>query len=156
MKDVNVKIAFSVLLLVAIAVPVFAYVYSQTQEYTKQIPVGIVVRLPIPAQFGVYWDYECTKPVTVIDFGEVPQPGTYRSFQKTIYVRNEQSDKPIWVYWNSTLPEVTTEIWEYWYNLWNGTRMEPGEIRWTYYNIEIKPYAALGTYNWTLTIWAEY
>jgi len=152
-KFVNVKIALSILLLVAIAAPVFAYLYSQTQEYAKQIQTGIVVRYPIPGQFGVYWDYECTKPVTVIDFGEIPQPRTWIWLYKTIYIRNEQADKRIWIYWNSTLRDVTTEISESWVS--NGTIIEPNSVYWSSYSLSIPPNTTIGTYNWTLTIWAE-
>lgn len=154
MKICKIKIALSVLLLFAVAVPVFAYVYNQTQEYTKYVPVAIVIRLPMPAQFGIYWDYECTKPVTVIDFGEIPQPRMWMYLSKYIYIRNEQADKRIWVYWNSTLRDVTTEITESWIS--NGTMIDASQIYYSYYSLSIPPKATLGTYNWTLTIWADY
>jgi len=154
MKVINKKMALFISLLIAVAVPVFAYVYSLTLDYTKQIPVGVVVRYPIPAQFGVYWNYECTMPVTFIDFGEIPQPRTWMSLYKTIYIRNEQPDKRIWIYWNSTLRDATTQISESWIS--NGTMIEPGSYYWSSYYLSIPTNVDLGTYNWTITIWAEY
>ena len=155
MKVGKAKLVMSVLLVVAVAVPVVTYVYSQTQAYSKQIPTVLVIRLAMSAQFGVYWDYECTDPVTTIDFGEIPQPRGYLYLNTpTIYIRNEQPDETIWVYWNSTLGDVTTEIYDYWIS--NGTRIEPDDIYYTSYNVNIQANAAIGTYSWTLGIWAEY
>lgn len=153
MKVGNTKMVLSVLLLISVAAPVIAYVYSQTQEYSKQIPTVIVVRYPEPAQFGVYWDYECTQPVTAIDFGEIPQPRTWLYLSKEMYIRNEQPSKRIWVYWNSTLRDVTTQITESW--IYNGTIIEPDNVYYAYYSISIQANVTIGTYQWTLGIWAE-
>lgn len=155
MKVDNVKKTLSVLLLVSVAVPVVAFVYSQTQSYTStKIPTVLVVKYPTPAQFGVYWDYDGTQPVTSIDFGEIPQPTTSMYFYKTIYIRNEQADQRIFVYWNSTLRSVTTKITDWWFS--NGTIIEPGEVYWSSYSINIQANTSIGTYEWTLGIWAEY
>jgi len=154
MRIANVKIALYALLVAAIVVCLFAFVYSQTLGSTKQIQAGIVVRYPMLGQFGVYWNYECTNPVTSIDFGEVPQPRNWMYLSKTFYIRNEQVGHRIWVYWNSTLRDVTTEISESWIS--NGTIIESGSVYYAYYSLSLPPNATLGTYNWTLTIWAEY
>ena len=150
---VNVKIVMCTLLTLAIVVPVSTYVNSQIQ-HAKQIEAGIVVRYPLEGAFGVYWDYECTDPVVSIDYGDVPQLSFYTYFYKTIYIRNEQADEEIRIYWNSTLSDVTTEIYDSWFS--NGTNLYEEEVQWTDYRITIPSNTAIGTYNWTLTIWAEY
>lgn len=155
MKVRNLKVAISALLVVAVAVPIIAYVYSQTRAYSKQIPTVLVIRIAVSAQFGVYWDYDCTNPVTDIDFGEIPQPNGWLYLNTpTIYIRNEQAGEKIWVYWNSTLRDVTTEIYDYW--IYNGTTIEPDNIIYTSYSVSIPPNTPIGTYQWTLGIWAEY
>jgi len=154
MKVGSVKVVLSVLLLVALAASVVAYVYSQTQAYSKKIPTVLVLRYPLGAQFGVYWDYECTNPVTDIDFGELPKPSIWLSMSKTIYIRNEQPSERIWVYWNSTLRDVTMQITDSWFM--NGTVIEPNNVYWSSYYISIQANVAVGTYQWTLGIWAVY
>jgi hypothetical protein len=155
MKVNNVKKALSVVLLVAIALPIVAYVYSQTQSYTStKIPAVLVVRYPVAAQFGIYWNYECTNPVTTIDFGEMPQPRNWIYWSKTMYIKNEQPGKRIWIYWNSTLRYMTTQISESWIS--NGTIIEANSTYYAYYSISIQPNITIGTYQWTLGVWAEY
>jgi len=155
MKVGNVRMILSVLLLVVVAVPSIAYVHSLTQSYTStKIPAVLVVRYPVAAQFGVYWNYSCTNPVTTIDFGEIPQPKNWMYWGKTMYIRNEQPGVRIWVYWNSTLRDVTTQITESWIS--NGTIIEPNSIYYAYYSISLPPNTPIGTYQWTLGIWAEY
>jgi len=154
MKTGSVKMVLLVLLLFTLAAPIGAYVYSQTQAYSKKIPTVLVLRYPLGAQFGVYWDYECTNPVTEIDFGEIPKPSGYVSVYKMIYIRNEQPNERIWVYWNSTLRDITMQMTDSWFM--NGTVIEPNNIYWSSYYINIQANAAVGTYQWTLGIWAIY
>jgi len=151
MKGAKVKTILAVLLIVAIAVPVF--VYSQIQT-SKQIPVVLVIKYPTAAQFGLYWDYECNNPVTSIDLGEYPQSTNWISISKSMYLRNEQPDKRIWVYYNSTLRDATMMINESWFS--NGTSIDPGYVSYVYYYLSIQPNIEIGTYDWVLGVWAVY
>jgi hypothetical protein len=135
--------------------PAFAYMYT-TQ---KQIPTGIIIKTPT-LQIGVYWDAQCTNSVTLIDFGEIPQPNQNVTMQKLLYIKNE-GDVPLPIYWNSTLNSVTDEITEEWlyggYEPWNGTWvLGSGVSNGFDYYIHIPKYVSIGTYNWTLTIWGVY
>jgi hypothetical protein len=151
------------LLLSTMAMTVIAYEYFwRTDPVT--ITSGVVLKTyPTPTMgIGVYWDAECTQPVTAFDFGEMIHPDSPVTLWKTIYIRNEGD---VWhvIYWNSTLSSVTTEITEYWsygpyrrYRSLHEARIEPRQVFTTYYEITISAYATVGTYNWTLNVWAEH
>jgi len=155
------------LLTYAIIAPVFAYLYFYATE-PKYVAAGIILRTyDTPTmQLGFYWDETCTQPVSTFDFGNMTYPNQDTQLYKTIYIRNEGS---VWndIYWNSTLGSVTTQIGECWTRsndwwgswIWannvNGTRIQPNEVLRTGYGVGIPPYATIGTYNWTLTIWGE-
>lgn len=141
-------LGISVLLLSAMAMSVFAYEYVTSQ----QIPTGIVITTPT-LEIGIYRDSACTYPVTVIDFGEIPQPSYDSQLDKTLYIRNE-GDVPLTIYWNSTLSLVTDEITEIWFT--NGTYLGVGDYRSATYRIYLPQYVTIGTYDWALTIWGEY
>lgn len=149
----NGKIALVILMLVSILTPVIAYVNNYLNP--KEVPVGVVVRLPTEALVGIYWDYDCTDPVTHIDFGSVPQlENSWQYLDERIYIRNEQPDREIWIYWSSTLHDITDEIEDSWF--YNATHLNPDNIVWSEYRIRIPPDTAIGNYNWTLNLWAEY
>jgi hypothetical protein len=155
------------LLAYTIAVPVFAYMYYYKVE--KPVSAGIVLTVyPTPnVAIGLYWDSECTQPVTSIDYGKMPHPNQETIIWKDIYIRNE-GDVWVDIRWNSTLASVTSEITEWWwrgYVYWlpswgtyslNGTRIEPGQTIFTRYGIKIPAYATPGTYNWTIVVWGEH
>jgi len=156
-------VIISLLLAYAIVVPVFAYMYFYRTE-PEYVAAGVVLRTyPDPTmQIGLYRDSDCTQPVTAIDYGEMIHPNQVAILWTRIYIKNEGD---IWneIYWNSTLSDATTEIAE-WYDKYgsnwgniplNGTRIEPGQVRETWYGIKIPAYATVGTYNWTLTLWGE-
>ena len=157
------KIAIiSLILAYTIIVPVFAYMYFYRTESTY-IAAGVVLQsYPTPNMtLGFYWDQECTQSVTFFDFGERIHPNQETILWKRIYIKNEGD---VWneIYWNSTLNDATTEITEWWATsrYWggldlNGTRIELGQVRETWYGIKIPAYATVGTYNWTLTLWGE-
>jgi len=151
MRGAKVKTILAVLLIVAIAVPIFAYSQLQT---SKQIPVVLVIKYPTAAQFGLYWDYECSNPVTSIDFGEYPKSTNWIYISKSMYLRNEQPGKRIWVFYNSTLRDATTMIGESWFS--NGTSIDPGYVYYASYYLSIQPNIEIGTYNWVLGVWAIY
>lgn len=152
----------SILLAYVIVVPVFAYMYFYSTE-AKSIASGVIVQnyTPPTLGLGIYWDLNCTQPVTTIDFGNL----TYTNYVQTpwsqpIYIRNE-GNVPLTLDYNSTLHNVSTQISESWdwiktfqnihgYVLGNGTTLE------TWYGIGVPAYPTAGTYNWTLGIWGTY
>jgi hypothetical protein len=159
------KIVIAGLLLAyAIIVPVFAYVYFYRTE--TALAAGIELRTyDTPTmKLGFYSDAGCTQPITTIDYGNMTHPAQETIIWRMIFIRNEGS---VWndIYWNSTLASVNPQIEECWsgtYNLppwnafrWNGSRIDPGYVYWTFYGIKIPAYAAVGTFNWTLTVWGE-
>lgn len=157
---IKTKIGKTKLMLMALALssviilPISAYMYSTRQD----VPTGIMIKTPT-VQIGLYWDAGCTDPITVIDFGAIPQPNENTTMDKLIYIKNE-GDVPLTLYWNSTLNSITNEITEEWlYNSepWNGTWvLAPGAWNGFTYYIHIPQYVTIATYNWTLTVWGIY
>lgn len=158
-------LGITVVLLSAMTMSVIAYEYFWKTEPTV-ITSGIVLNTyPTPTMgIGVYWDAECTQPVTVIDFGEMIHPQSQiRLVADPIYIRNEGD---VWqvLRWNSTLSSITTEISEHWSSSPNWGQgagvfaytLQPGQVLPTYYKIQIHAYTTVGTYNWTLNLWAEH
>ncbi len=151
-----------ILLLSGAIIPTLAYMYFwQTDPIV--ITSGVVLnQYPTPTMgIGVYWDAECTQPVTVIDFGEMVHPKNAVWLSAFIYIRNEGNS---WhrIRWNSTLSSITTEFTEQWKvvggpsgtgNLWN-YYLDPSDVCRTVYEINVPAYATVGTYNWTLNLWA--
>lgn len=148
-------VAMALALVLVIIVPVAAY-FWQTEP--QQIPTGIILQTPgAEMGLGIYWDSGCTEPVTTIDFGEMWHPNELTTLYKVIYMRNEGNVSHT-IYWNSTLSSETAEITDEWIRgstPLNGTTIAAGYILMTNYKIQIQPYATVGTYNWTLTVWAE-
>jgi hypothetical protein len=162
----------SILLAYVIVVPVFAYVYFYSTE-AKSIASGVIVQnYTAPTLgLGIYWDQNCTQPVTTIDFGNL----TYTNYQQTIwsqpiYIRNE-GNVPLTLDWNSTLPSVDPQIGEWLGYAWTlgppptppiwGLNAVYGSIlsngTWPiYYGINVPAYPTAGTYNWTIGIWGTY
>jgi len=142
------SVVIALILVVAIIIPIYsAYV-------TQEIPVGINV---VSAVVKVYWDYECTQPVTHIDYGEVTQG--LQIIMTNLYIKNEGTGT-VWVYWTSTLSQTTDKITDSW---WDGTAEKPlngsGFVDYPPYNVHSTRYEIhlsedlpLGLYNWTLTI----
>jgi len=136
------------MLMISIALPVYAYTYFTQQ----QMSTGIIILTPT-VQIRVYSDPAATKLVTIIDFGKIYQPNVATSLQKVLYIKNEGTvETPI--YWKSTLKSVTNKITDGWFT--NGTTITPTMVLWTAYNISIPALMTVGTYNWTLTVWGEY
>lgn len=74
---------------------------------------------------GVYWDNECTDPVSSIDWGTL-EPGATKDV--TIYIRNEgSSDSTISMYTSNWNP---SSAWEYIGLSWDyaGQQMSPDEV----------------------------
>jgi len=149
--------------LLVLTVTVAAQYFDHTAP--QQIPTGIIFQKHPDAymQLGVYRDSGCTENVTTIDFGEMVHPNTVTILSVEMWIRNEGNVSHT-VYWNSTLSSNTTEITDEWswgvsphvHGPLNETAINVGEVLWTRYDIEIQPYAETRTYNWTLTIWAEW
>jgi len=148
--------------LLVLTVTVAAQYFDETAP--QQIPTGIIFQKHPDAymQLGVYRDSGCTENVTTIDFGEMVHPNTLTTLSIEIWIRNEGNVSHT-VYWNSTLSSNTTEITDEWY--WmaghaksplSGTVFDVNQTRSTTYAIHIQAYAETRTYNWTLTIWAEW
>lgn len=150
-------IAISLALVIAIVIPTLAYTYQTTPKYVSS---GIVIRTPTVG-LGIYWDLECTQPVTPFDFGEIIQPDWEMKLWKRVYIKNE-GEVYLDIYWNSTLPAVSTEIAEWWcvrpdpdwgLDPLNGSRFGVGALYVTNYIIKVPVDSAIGIYNWTLTVW---
>ena len=153
-------VAMTLVLVVVVIVPVSAYMYFWQTE-PQQIPTGITLQTPeAEMRLGIYWDSACTQNVTTIDFGKMWHPNTLETLTKDMWIRNEGNVSHT-IYWNSTLSSETTEITDGWIHLsppggpLNGTTIAAGGKKWTQYKIQIEPYTTVGTYNWTLTVWAE-
>lgn len=153
----NKKITLGAAFVLAIVLPVFAYMY---QTEPKQINSGIVIATPT-LELGSYWDIGCTQPVTPFEFGQIIQPDQATMLFKRIYMLNK-GNVPLAIIWNSTLSSINTEIAEWWCRRddaqWgidpiNGTSLAVGECAVTCYDIMIPIDAAVGTFNWTLTVW---
>jgi len=161
-------VILSLLLVYAIIVPVFAYIYFYATE-PKYVAGGIILRTyDTPTmKLGFYGDEGCTQPIATVDCGNMTHPAQETIIWRRIFIRNEGS---VWndIYWNSTLASVNPQIEECWsswyaaspppdwnYSQWNGSRRNPGTILSTWYGIKIPAYAAVGTFNWTLTVWGE-
>lgn len=110
-------------------------------------PVGIVVQATL---IGVYWDSDGSNPVDRIDFGTVTKGA--QTLYKYMYIKNEGTGQ-VYIYWNSTLSSVTDKITESWFT--NGSSVSPGSHRYDDYRITVAQDISVGTYNWTLSVWAE-
>jgi hypothetical protein len=148
-------------LICCLAVPVLAYTYLwRTPLYP--LSAGIILRdPPVPSmQLGFYWDVGCTLPVTTIDFGEIMFSTSGTMLDEIIFIRNEGGNWTT-IFWNSTLPSVTTAMTEDWEGgavnpmPLNSTGMMPGYVLMTMYRLWIQASPPTGTYNWTLTVWGE-
>lgn len=121
---------------------------------TWTAPVSLVVD---SVDLKVYWDQNCTDPVTSIDFGNIEQDGTH--YYAYMYVKNEGLGY-VTAYWNSTRPSVTDGIQDFWerypYNTpLNGTALSHGQVFQTRYRIYVGPNVDPGSYSWTLYLRAE-
>jgi hypothetical protein len=162
------KIALiSVLIAYAIVVPVFAYMYFYTTN-PQYFASGVIVQnyTQPTLGLGIYWDQNCTQPITRIDFGNL----TYTNYQQELwshvfYLRNE-GNVPLTLNWNSTLQNVSTQIGE-WCTWWgpppvwgsaylNNKVVDNGTVLTAWYGIRVPSYPTAGTYNWTLGIWGTY
>jgi len=110
------------------------------------VPVGIVVQA---TSIGVYWESGGSEPVESIDFGTVTKGA--QTLYKYMYIENEGTGTA-YVYWNSTLSSVTGEITESWFT--NGTGISAGSYIREDYRISLSQDIPVGTYNWTLCLWA--
>jgi hypothetical protein len=129
--------------------------YSFTVTWNAQATVNVYSP---SLDLKVYWDSECTNPVTSIDFGNV-QKST--SKQVYMYIRNE-GNGTVNVYWNSTCAEVSAYISEQWkclpYSTYidlNGTSINMGVVYQTYYKITVGSSCPSGQYGWTLSLGAQ-
>ena len=157
----KIVVAMALAFVVVAIVPVFAYMYFWQSE-PKQIQSGIILQTHpnVEMQLGIYWDEACTQNVTTIDFGKMVHPNQEILLDKVMWIRNEGNVSHT-LYWNSTLSSVTTEISDEWgYTSYmspiNGTTLNPSFAYQTVYRLHVPAYSTVGTYNWTLTVWAEY
>jgi len=109
-------------------------------------PVGIVVQATL---IGVYWDSGGSDPVERIDFGTVTKGA--QTLYDYMYIKNEGTGTA-YVYWTSTLSSVTDKITESWFT--NGTGISAGSYIHEDYRITLDQDIPVGTYNWTLSVWA--
>ena len=153
-------VAMALTVVLAVTIPVGALYFWQTVP--QQIPSGITLQTPEAEMgLGIYWDSAGTQNVTSIDFGKMWHPNKLTTLSQVMYIRNEGNVSHT-IYWNSTLSSITTETTDSWIIPGmpsvplNGTAISVGGNRVTQYMIHIQPYATVGTYNWTLTVWAEH
>jgi hypothetical protein len=139
--------------LLALSTIFLAYSFTTTWSAST----SIIVYSP-SLDLKAYWDYNCTDPVTSIDFGIV-QKG--KSKTVTMYIRNE-GNGTVWVYWNSTSAPPTgwiSEQWVYtsggpWYQL-NGSSMGAGHVWESRYTVIVRSACPSGQYNWILALAAD-
>jgi len=149
-------VAMALAFVVVVVVPIGAYQYFFQTE-PQEIPTGIILETPqAEMKLGIYWDSACTQNVTIIDFGKMWHPNEPTTLTKNIYIKNEGNVSHT-IYWNSTLSsENITDRWNFVGPL-NGTTIPVGSRYGTQYKIDILvAYAPIGSYNWTLTVWAEH
>lgn len=108
-------------------------------------PVNIIIHSPL---IKVYWDLQCTNPVTAINFQL--QQGSLHTVH--LYIKNEgQGTIKLW--WSSTLNLLTDKITEYWFI--NGSTISGGGVLITQYKLAVKVDCPLGSYSWTLNLGAQ-
>jgi len=122
---------------------------------TWNVPVSLFVDT---IDLKVYWEQNCTTPVTTIDFGNIEYDGN--SYSAYLYIKNEGLGA-VTIHWNSTRSLVTSEItdfWEwnemYWYNL-DGHTIGHDAVLKTRYRIAVSANVTPGSYSWTLYLGAE-
>lgn len=125
---------------------------------TWSAPVSLVVT---SIDLKVYWEANCTTPVTTIDYGNIETDGTY--YYKVMYIKNEGLG-PVLLCWNSTLGFVTDQLTDTWqcesgYGGWgdlNGSlSLGSGSVRETRYRVWVPGNVDPGSYSWTLYLGAE-
>jgi hypothetical protein len=135
--------------LMALFAVVFAF------NVTWNAPVSLVVD---NVNIKVYWDQNCTSPVTMIDFGKIEQTGA--AYYAYMYIRNEGLGT-VTLRWNSTLHFITDKIYDGWYTSGyyslpvNGTQISHSAIIQTYYYVVPVQGVNPGSYSWTLYLGAE-
>jgi len=145
------KFKLFALSLLAIVIATFT-VYGTLLSWSSSVTVNVS-----SPSIGVYWDADCTNPVTTINLGNLQQ-GT-QDWRVKLYVKNSaQGAVKLW--WNSTLKLISDKIvdkWSYfrnyyWYDNLNLTMIQPGEIIETYYRVWVKTDCPSGSYSWTLNL----
>jgi hypothetical protein len=129
------KFKLFALLLLAVVVATFI-VYGSLLSWSSSVTVNVS-----SPSIGVYWDANCTNPVTTINLGNLQQ-GT-QNWWVTLYVKNNAQGSVI-LWWNSTRALISDKIIDYWardvyaYSDLNGTMIRPGEALTTYYRISVR------------------
>jgi hypothetical protein len=120
---------------------------------TWNAPVSLVVDT---VDLKVYWEPNCTTPVTTIDFGNVERAGT--QYFIYMYIRNEGLGS-VAMRWNSTLHLVTDKILDYWTFSYggniNGSSITHGQVVSVRYYVSVDQHVDPGSYSWTLYLGAE-
>jgi hypothetical protein len=93
------------------------------------------------------------KEITSLDLGNFV-PGTHFRIS-SLQIRNTHPNATIWVRWNSTLPDVTDKITEYWFGApgANEVPINPGDWYSSSYDIYVADDCPLSTYSWTLYLY---
>lgn len=122
-KRIEVLVAGAVLMLVvyAFALSVVGQVLSSLQTSKRISNAGAVKAIGV----GVYQDYECTSPLSSIDWGII-EPGSSKDV--TCYIRNEGNSASVLSLstsnWNpSNAKDYITLTWDY-----GGQSINPGEV----------------------------
>jgi archaellum component FlaG (FlaF/FlaG flagellin family) len=141
------KFKLFVLLLLAVVVATFI-VYGSLLSWSSSVTVNVS-----SPSIGVYWDADCTNPVTTINLGNLQQ-GT-QDWRVTLYVKNNaQGTVKLW--WNSTRALISDKIIDMWVTLYfvdlNGITIGPGQVLTTYYRIWVRTDCPPGSYSWTLNL----
>lgn len=134
--------------LVALSAVVLAW------NVTWNAPVSLVVD---SVDLKVYWELNCTTPVTTIDFGNIGVAGSI--YYRYMYIKNEGLGT-VTVRWNSTLKNVTDKIVDYWVTqpygyLVNGSAISHGQVVFVCYKVAVNQHVDPGSYSWTLYLGAE-
>lgn len=125
-------------------------VYGTLLSWSSSVTVAVS-----SPSIGVYWDADCTSPVTTINLGTLQQ-GT-QDWRVILYIKNNvQGSVKLW--WNSTRVLISDKIidrWDYAYHPLrdiNHTTIQPGQVLATYYRIWVRTDCPLGSYSWTLNL----
>jgi hypothetical protein len=120
---------------------------------TWNAPISLIVD---SIDLKVYWEQNCTTPVTTIDFGKIYQ--TSQEYNAWMFIKNEGLGT-VAIRWNSTLHFVTDKIGDWWLRMdnsgINGTTIAHNQVLQVRYRIYVYQNVVPGSYSWTLYLGAE-
>lgn len=154
MKETScTRVRKSVVMLAVLAIAAISFsAYAYVSLFVWESPVTIEVVTP---ELNVYFDEECTEPVSEIDLGTIQAGARVPADGVILYIRNE-GDERLRLTWKSTAAsETDNKIWNYWNtnpyvgNL-EGRYIDPDEVIRTEYYIQASPDSPLEPLSWKI------